>query len=69
MVRRRLHQAGIDGSGGCHSLRATGITLQLMRGAPIEVVSALAGHGSIDMTRRYDRRSWDEMQTALKQLA
>ena len=69
MVRRRLRQAGIDGSGGCHSLRATGITLQLMRGAPIEQVSELAGHASIDMTRKYDGRSWEDMQKALRKLS
>lgn len=69
MVRRRLHQAGIDGSAGCHSLRATGITLQLMRGAPIEQVSELAGHASIDMTRQYDGRSWEDMQKALRKLS
>lgn len=69
MVRRRLRQAGIEGAGGCHTLRATGISLQLAHGTPIERVSELAGHASIDMTRRYDGRSWDEMQTALRQLA
>jgi site-specific recombinase XerD/cell fate (sporulation/competence/biofilm development) regulator YlbF (YheA/YmcA/DUF963 family) len=69
MVRRRFHQSGIDDSGGCHSLRATGITLQLMRGAPIEQVSELAGHASIDMTRQYDGRSWEDMQKALRKLS
>lgn len=69
MVRRRFRQAGLECSGGCHALRATGISLQLAHGTPIELVSELAGHASIDMTRRYDGRSWDEMQTALRQLA
>ena len=69
LVRKRFEQAGLEIRGGCHILRATGITLLLARDVPIDLVSRLAGHASIDMTRRYDKRNRADMQKALRRLS
>ncbi|SEB02386.1 tyrosine-type recombinase/integrase [Rubrimonas cliftonensis] len=56
MIRRRTRDAGLDAEIGCHSLRATGITLFLDAGGALETAQALAGHASPRTTQLYDRR-------------
>lgn len=56
LVRKHLNLAGIAGSAGCHSFRATGITAFLESGGRIETAAYLAGHASVRTTQLYDRR-------------
>lgn len=57
LVRKHLNLAGIAGSAGCHSFRATGITAFLESGGRIETAAYLAGHVSVRTTQLYDRRA------------
>jgi site-specific recombinase XerD len=57
MIRRRAKAAGIDGSIGCHTFRATGITAYLTNGGKLEIAQRLAGHANAKTTGLYDRRS------------
>jgi integrase/recombinase XerD len=55
-VARVAELAGVTGITP-HSLRATGITLLLDAGVPIELIAELAGHADVRTTKAYDRRS------------
>jgi site-specific recombinase XerD len=57
MVRRRARQAGIETKIGCHSFRATGITIYLTNGGDLEKAQQMAAHESPRTTKLYDRRS------------
>jgi site-specific recombinase XerD len=57
MIQRRAKAAGIDGSIGCHTFRATGITAYLTNGGKLEIAQRLAGHANPKTTGLYDRRS------------
>src|ERR1035441_1499535 len=59
MVRRRVSDAGIESSIGCHSFRATGITDYLTNGGRIEGAQRMAGHSNAKTTGLYDRRNDD----------
>jgi site-specific recombinase XerD len=54
VVRRRALQAGIETEIGCHTLRATGITLYLHNGGTIKAAQQIAGHKFSKATRLYD---------------
>lgn len=56
MVKRRARVAGISERVGCHSFRATGITVYLKNGGSLETAQRMANHESIKTTRLYDRR-------------
>jgi integrase len=56
MVKRRARAAGVSERIGCHTFRATGITVYLKNGGSIETAQRIAGHESIKTTRLYDRR-------------
>jgi len=43
--------------GGCHSFRATGITVYLKNGGLLEHAQQMAAHESARTTKLYDRRS------------
>jgi integrase/recombinase XerD len=60
MVKRRGKQAGVGDRLGCHSFRATGITVYLSNGGTIEHAQAIAAHESPRTTKLYDRTS-DEL--------
>jgi site-specific recombinase XerD len=66
MVKRRVRAAGLPGSIGCHTFRATGITAYLSNGGTIENAQAIAAHESPRTTKLYDRRqdaiSLDEIE-------
>jgi site-specific recombinase XerD len=55
IVSRVAELAGVTGITP-HSLRATGITLLLDEGVPIERIAELAGHADVRTTKAYDRK-------------
>jgi site-specific recombinase XerD len=57
MVRRRARRAGIETKIGCHTFRATGITIYLTNGGDLEKAQQMAAHESPRTTKLYDRRN------------
>lgn len=57
MVKRRLRQAEIGTAAGCHSFRASGITIYLLNGGQLEHAQRIAAHESPRTTKLYDRTS------------
>jgi site-specific recombinase XerD len=57
MIWRRAAAAGIATELGCHSFRATGITVYLTNGGLLEHAQQMAAHESARTTKLYDRRS------------
>ena len=57
MVWRRAAAAGIATELGCHSFRATGITVYLKNGGLLEHAQQMAAHESARTTKLYDRRN------------
>ena len=55
MVRRRAKAAGIETAIGCHTFRATGITVYLANGGTLEKAQQMAAHESAKTTKLYDR--------------
>lgn len=55
MVRRRAKAAGIETAIGCHTFRATGITVYLTNGGTLEKAQRMAAHESAKTTKLYDR--------------
>jgi site-specific recombinase XerD len=66
MIRRRALAAGIKTEIGCHTFRATGITVYLKNGGKLEIAKQMAAHESARTTGLYDRRddeiSLDEIE-------
>jgi integrase/recombinase XerD len=57
MIVRRAKKAGLLTRLGCHSFRATGITVYLLNGGLLEYAQQMAAHESARTTKLYDRRS------------
>jgi site-specific recombinase XerD len=57
MVQRRARSAGIQTKIGCHTFRATGITIYLTNGGDLEKAQQMAAHESPRTTKLYDRRN------------
>jgi integrase len=57
MIVRRAKKAGLLTHIGCHSLRATGITVYLLNGGLLEYAQQMAAHESARTTKPYDRRN------------
>src|SRR5918998_4235367 len=57
MIWRRAWAAGIETELGCHSFRATGITVYLQKGGLLEHAQQMAAHESARTTKLYDRRN------------
>jgi site-specific recombinase XerD len=57
MIRRRARQAGVETKIGCHTFRATGITIYLTNGGDLEKAQQMAAHESPRTTKLYDRRN------------
>lgn len=55
MVRRKAKAAGIETAIGCHTFRATGITVYLTNGGTLEKAQQMAAHESAKTTKLYDR--------------
>jgi len=60
MIRRRAKSAGIETPIGCHTFRATGITIYLLNGGSLEKAQMMAAHESPRTTKLYDRTN-DQM--------
>jgi integrase len=56
---RRAAAAGIETELGCHSFRATGITVYLKNGGLLEHAQQMAAHESARTTKLYDRTGDD----------
>ncbi len=57
MIVRRAKKAGLLTHIGCHSFRATGITVYLLNGGLLEYAQQMAAHESARTTKLYDRRN------------
>ena len=57
MIYRRARAAGIATQIGCHTFRATGITIYLTNGGTLEKAQMMAAHSSPRTTKLYDRTS------------
>jgi integrase/recombinase XerD len=57
MIYRRAKAAGIATQIGCHTFRATGITIYLTNGGTLEKAQMMAAHSSPRTTKLYDRTS------------
>ena len=57
MIVRRALRAGIITRLGCHTFRATGITVYLLNGGLLEYAQQMAAHESARTTKLYDRRN------------
>ena len=57
MIWRRARAAGIEIQLGCYSFRATGITVYLQNGGPLEHAQQTAPHESARTTKLHDRRN------------
>jgi integrase/recombinase XerD len=57
MIVRRARKAGLLTHIGCHSFRATGITVYLLNGGLLEYAQQMAAHESARTTKLYDRRN------------
>jgi integrase len=57
MVVRRARRAGLLTQLGCHSFRATGITVYLLNGGLLEYAQQMAAHESARTTKLCDRRN------------
>jgi site-specific recombinase XerD len=57
MIYRRARAAGIATQIGCHTFRATGITIYLSNGGTLEKAQMMAAHESPRTTKLYDRTS------------
>jgi site-specific recombinase XerD len=57
MIVRRALTAGIITKLGCHTFRATGITVYLLNGGLLEYAQQMAAHESARTTKLYDRRN------------
>jgi integrase len=55
MVRRRTTALGMKVRVGCHTFRATGITVYLDNGGTLENAQLMAAHESPRTTKLYDR--------------
>jgi integrase len=55
MIRRRARDAEIATKIGCHTFRATGITIYLLNGGSLEKAQMMAAHESPRTTKLYDR--------------
>jgi site-specific recombinase XerD len=55
MIRRRAEAAGVKTRIGCHTFRATGITIYLANGGVLEKAQMMAAHESPRTTKLYDR--------------
>ena len=57
MIVRRALATGIITKLGCHTFRATGITVYLLNGGLLEYAQQMAAHESARTTKLYDRRN------------
>ena len=54
MIKRRARKVGLPGKIGCHSFRATAITIFMSNGGSLKEAKKLAPHRSVKTTQLYD---------------
>jgi len=69
MIRRRALAAGIKTEIGCHTFRATGITVYLKNGGKLEIAKQMAAHESARTTGLYDRRDDEVSSDEVKRIS
>lgn len=57
MIQRWAKTTGLKTQIGCHTFRATGITIYLLNGGALEKTQRMAVHESPRTTKLYDRTS------------
>ena len=57
MIQRRARESDIETEIGCHSFRATGITVYLQNGGLLEHAQQMAAHESARTTKLYGRQN------------
>jgi len=67
LLKKRALQAGVKDFSP-HDLRRTFVSHMLERGVDIATVADIAGHSSVNTTRRYDRRPEDHKKLAAEKL-
>jgi len=67
MLKKRARQSGVS-EFSPHDLRRTFVGDMLDRGVDIATVASIAGHASVDTTRRYDRRPEETKRQAAGKL-
>lgn len=67
MLTRRAEKLGFTRI-GCHSYRATGITVYRKNGGELETAAAIAGHDSTRTTQLYDRSSDEVTQQEVERI-
>jgi integrase len=67
MLRRRAIESGVPDFSP-HDFRRTFVGEMLERGVDIATVANIAGHASVDTTRRYDRRPEETKKRAATKL-
>jgi len=68
MIRRRGRRSGIAAHAGCHTLRASAITLHRQLGGSLEMTQIFAGHRDSRTTRLYDRSSRDLPESEVERI-
>ncbi|MDG2522137.1 tyrosine-type recombinase/integrase [Caulobacter segnis] len=69
IITRRFKELGIDGEGiSSHSFRAASLTNYLESGGDLRGAQQLAGHSSVNLTRRYDREAHASIDVSLLRL-
>ncbi len=68
MIRRRTERIGLPPLYGCHSFRATGITVFLDNGGTLEKAQKIAGHASPETTKLYDRRVQRDLREEIQRM-
>ena len=69
MIRRRALASGIKTEIGCHTFRATGITVYLKNGGKLEIAKQMAAHESARTTGLYDRRDDEVSSDEVKRIS
>ena len=54
MIKRRARAAGVSERIGCHTFRATAITVYLQNGGSLEAAQQMTNHEPIRTTKLYD---------------
>lgn len=68
LVAEYAYQAKLEGVTP-HTLRHTFCKNAIDMGIPIDLVAVMAGHSSLDVTKRYTAPSQDDLQAAVERLA
>jgi site-specific recombinase XerD len=68
MIQRRARAADIASHAGCHTFRASAITLMRQRGATLEMMQRFAGHKQPKTTLLYDRTERDVPEAEVERI-